>query len=241
MSYLREFSFLSVLLRLILATIVGAIIGYGRTKKKRTAGIKIYMLTCIGATLSVLLSVYQYEMMKNGAWAPIVAEIGLKYDASRFGSQVISGIGFLAAGSIVASEHLQTDGLTSATGLFASVCMGLACGLGFYECVILSALAILFVLDVMLPLEAKWKRRFRNITVFIAFEKMEDIADVIQAIEAEGAKIYDINVERTKKQGENYPSAIFSIKMARNNNSHSAMMSTIAMLPMVYSAEELIS
>lgn len=241
MSYLREFNFLSVLLRLILATLVGALIGYGRTKKKRAAGIKIYMLTCIGAALSVLLSVYEYQMMTNGSWAAIVQEIGLKYDASRFGSQVISGIGFLAAGSIVASEHLQTDGLTSATGLFASVCMGLACGLGFYECVIPTAIAIFLVLDVMLPLEARYKRRFRNITVFVSFEKIENIAEVIQAIEEEGAKIYDINIERTERDGDDYPSAIFSIKMARHNNSHSAMMSTIAMLPSVFSIEELIS
>ena len=135
-AYLKEFNFLSVLVRLILAIACGAVVGIGRSKKKQNAGLRTYVLTAIGAAMSMLLACYEYEMM-TGQWAPFVEIVGMKFDASRYSAQVVSGIGFLAAGTILSSGHQQVTGLTTAAGLFCSACMGFACGAGMYDCVLL--------------------------------------------------------------------------------------------------------
>lgn len=240
MGSLREFTFLSVLLRLILAMAAGGVIGYGRTKKNRTAGFRTFMLTAIGAALTVLLSMYEYEMMK-GQWASAVEAVGMKFDGSRFSAQVISGVGFLAAGSIVAIEHKQVQGLTTATGLFASVTMGLAAGAGFYECVIAALVLIIFTLEVMEPLEVLYKRKRRNITFYVEFDHIESLQEITEFLKKRDSQIYSIEVERTQKEKDKYPSAVFSLKLGKDYASHSETLSTIAEMPFVYRIEELIA
>ena len=240
LEYLHQFNFVSVFLRIALAMLSAGIIGYGRTKRGKTAGFRTYMLTGIGAAMSVLIALYDYEMM-NGMWAETVAEVGLKFDASRFSAAVIGGIGFIAASSIIGIEHQQVSGLTTATGLFASVCMGIAAGAGFYECVILSCILIALTLNVMQPLERKYKRRHRNITLSVEFDSIDNIDDITALIKNKDAEIQEIEVERVVQSGDFYPSAIMSLRLSKDNPSHSDMLSSIAELPCVYAIEELIS
>ncbi len=237
---LREFTFTSVLLRLVLAMLCGGAIGYGRTKKNRTAGFRTYMLTAIGASLSVIIALYEYELMQT-IWADIVSDVGMKFDASRFASSVIGGIGFLSAGSIIAVRHQQVEGLTTATGLFASVCMGMAAGAGFFECVIVSLVLIILALEAMQPLEALYKRRKRNITLAVEFDSVKTIEEITEVVRSKEAQILEIEIERTEKKGDLYPCAIFSMKMSKEHQSHSEMLASIAELPDVFAAEELIS
>ena len=128
-AYLREFHFASVVLRLALAMLLGGCIGLERGRKRRPAGFRTYMLVCLGAALTVLLSLYEFTMV-TGPWSDICAEIGIKTDVSRFGAQVINGIGFLGAGTILVTGRQQVKGLTTAAGLWASACTGLAVGAG---------------------------------------------------------------------------------------------------------------
>lgn len=237
---LQQFNIASMLFRLLLAVISGGIVGYGRSKKARAAGFRTYMLISVGAAMAVLLTLFQYQMLL-GPWADVVEEVGLKYDASRLASSVITGIGFLGAGIIIKVAHQQVNGLTTSTGLFATMVMGLACGAGFYECVIVTLLLIVLVLNIMSPMEFGFKRRLRNITLNVEFNSVEDISDITQAMEAEGAKVYDIDVERTQRKKEEYPSAIFILQLSRDNHSHSGMLSSVAELQCVHSVQELIS
>ena len=92
-AYLREFHFASVVLRLALAMLLGGCIGLERERKRRPAGFRTYMLVCLGAALTVLLSLYEYTLV-TGPWSALAAELGMKTDVSRFGAQVINGIGF---------------------------------------------------------------------------------------------------------------------------------------------------
>ncbi|MBQ8953161.1 MAG: MgtC/SapB family protein, partial [Clostridia bacterium] len=94
---LRQFTFATVLLRLLLAAFCGGAVGYGRSQMARPAGLRTYMLTCTGAALAVLLTLYDYEML-HGAWQYALDAVGEKFDASRLASQAITGIGFLGAG-----------------------------------------------------------------------------------------------------------------------------------------------
>ena len=241
LEYLKEFTFGSVVLRLVLAALAGGLIGAGRSRKQRAAGICTHMLTSIGAAMTILIGMYDYEML-HGQWADIVAIVGERIDVTRYAAQVISGIGFLAAGTIITVAHQQKEGLTTATGLFASVCMGMAAGAGFYEVVVISVFLIIFILDLMPPEEMTFKRRVRGMTVFVEFTAMEDVSYISKVIRARNSQIYEIDMERTHGDGVNkHPSAIFTMKLGKNNASHSEMLSSIAKLPCVYSIQELIA
>ena len=237
---LRQFNLVSVIFRLVLAQITGAAIGYGRAKKKANAGLRTYMLTCIGAALTMLISMYENEML-NGAWAWAAEVQSVKFDLSRFSAQVGSGIGFLAAGTIIAAAHRQVSGLTSAIGLFATASLGIACGAGFYEVVITAMVLIIFTMEFMQPLEVAFKRRLRNITIYVEFEDARDVDTITETIKAQGAKLFDLELERTERQGDKLPSAIMTLKLSRENASHSAILSSLAELRCVNSVQELIS
>ncbi len=129
--YLRELHFASVVVRLALLRCCSAAASVWSADARRPAGFRTYMLVCLGAALTVLLSLYEFTMV-TGPWSDISAEIGIKTDVSRFGAQVINGIGFLAQELLVTGRQ-QVKGLTTAAGLWASACTGLAVGAGFYE------------------------------------------------------------------------------------------------------------
>ncbi len=240
LTYLRQFNMVTMILRLFLALLAGGAVGYGRSRKDRPAGLRTYMIISVGAAMSVLLALFQYQMLE-GPWAEVVARVGKKYDASRLAAQVITGIGFLGAGIIIKATHQQVKGLTTATGLFATVCMGMACGAGFYEIVIISLILIVLVLNVMSPLEVAFKRRLRNITLNVEFNCVEDIETITEVMRFMDAQIFDIDVERTKVKDNKYPSAIFILKLSEKNHSHSSMLTSLAELPCVHSVQELVS
>lgn len=237
---LKQFHFLAVALRLILAVGAGGVVGYGRAKKQRNAGFRTYMLISLGAALTILISLYEYEMFQ-GQWAFMKEIESLKFDASRFAAQVINGIGFLAAGTIIAIGHQQVSGLTTAIGLFACVTMGIAAGAGFYECVIIAMVLIIFSLEVMQPIEVAFKRRLRNITILVEFNDMESFHEITDYLKEHNVTIYDIDVERKKRQGKQMPCAVLTLKLSRDNTSHSAILSTLAEMDCVYAVKELIS
>ena len=133
-SYLRELNMASLLLRLILAMLCGGLLGLERGRKRRPAGSRTYMLVCLGAALTMVLSQYEYVMLTT-EWVDVSTELGIRTDVARFGAQVVNGIGFLGAGTIMITGRQQIKGLTTAAGLWASACMGLSIGAGFYESV----------------------------------------------------------------------------------------------------------
>ena len=134
---LRELTLISILVRFLLATLCGGLIGIERGRKRHAAGLRTHAVVCIGAASVMMVNQY----------------ISLFFDASgdpaRVGAQVISGIGFLGAGTIIITGRQQgqrVKGLTTAAGLWASACMGLAIGIGFYEgAVIMVALLMLVI------------------------------------------------------------------------------------------------
>ena len=183
---MKELTFGAMTLRLALAMLCGGVIGYGRSRKERPAGLRTYMLVCLGAAAAVLVSLYLYRML-HGMWADTTAVVGDKFDAVRIAAQTIAGIGFIGAGIIIKVSHSQVSGLTTATGLFASVCMGLACGFGFYECVVPVLVIIALVLNAMSPLEGEFKRKLRNLTLTVEFNEVSDIDVIRQAMEGQDA------------------------------------------------------
>lgn len=117
----RELTLVSVCLRLLLAIFTGILIGIDRGMKRRGAGIKTHVLVCLGSALVMMTGQYINHYFGTGN------------DISRLGAQVISGIGFLGVGTIIVTGRNQVRGLTTAAGLWACACIGLALGIGFYE------------------------------------------------------------------------------------------------------------
>ena len=237
MTYLREFHFLSALFRLALALGVGGVVGYGRSQKRRSAGLRTYMLTCVGAALTILISMYEYQMLTT-QWAGVVEAVGLKFDGSRFSAQVINGIGFLAAGTIIRAAHQQVSGLTTAIGLFTTAGLGVAIGSGFYECVLPALLLILLTMELMQPVEIGFKRRLRNMTVYVEYEGEENLGTITRTLGDIKAQIFELELEPGQ---EDRNGVRLELKLERGRASHSAALSSLAELPCVYSVQELIS
>lgn len=112
---------LSVIARLSLAALFGGLLGLERERKNRPAGLRTYLIVCVGAALTVLLSEYEQWMLSTH-WVA-AAGSAVQIDISRLGAQVINGIGFLGAGTILVSSRKKVRGLTTAAGLWASACM----------------------------------------------------------------------------------------------------------------------
>ena len=156
----------TVLLRLCLALFCGGIIGLERARKHRSAGFRTYMLVCLGSTLTMLLGQYESCLVT-------VSGMGTS-DVSRLGAQVINGIGFIATGTILVTDRREVKGLTTASALWASACMGLAIGAGFYECVLVG-IVLIFGCVHLLPIIENWvTENSCYMNLYIGFQSMED-------------------------------------------------------------------
>ena len=174
-----------------------------------------------------------------GAWSGLTTA-ELKFDGSRFSAAVLSGIGFLAAGSIMLVKHQQVSGLTTAIGLFVTSCIGIAAGMGFYEIVIVSVIVIVIVMEFMHPLEMTFKRKMRNMTIHVSFDDLEHLNLITDTLTNEGATIYEFELEDKQRSGDD-PSAIVWVKLSKENKSHSSVLSSVAELDCVSSVQELVS
>lgn len=126
---------LELVFRLVLACLLGGLIGIERERQRHPAGFRTHILVCIGAALVMLSNIYIFDSYKNYA----------NIDPSRMGAQVISGIGFLGAGTIL-KEGITVKGLTTAASLWSVAGIGLAVGLGFYSGAVSATILVLITL-----------------------------------------------------------------------------------------------
>ena len=128
----------SVLFRILLAALFGGCIGAERGRHGRAAGLRTHILVCLGATLTTMIGVYSAFVL------------GYNGDPLRVGAQVVSGIGFLGAGTIMVRSRAQVTGLTTAAGLWATACIGLALGVGFYAAAIAAFAVAMITMSVLM-------------------------------------------------------------------------------------------
>lgn len=233
----RQLSFASVALRLVLAMVLGGLLGLERVRKRRPAGFRTYMLVCIGAALTMILSQYEMTMLQT-SWAEIAAKIGVKADVSRFSAQVINGIGFLGAGTIIINGKQEVKGLTTAAGLWASACMGIAIGAGFYECVLL-AFALIFLCNRVLPsIEHSVRDKTRNINIYLEFESLDNVSKILGCIKSVGANIFEVDIDRGHKDQLVYPSATVSLRLHKRRT-HAKLILALSELECIHTIDEL--
>lgn len=226
---MRDLTFSSVLLRLTLSVLLGGIIGLERAKKNCPAGFRTYMLVCMGSALAMLLG--QYITVLS-------ASRGVSSDMTRIGAQVINGIGFLGAGTILLTQKQQVKGLTTAAALWASACMGLALGAAFYECVLLAFSAILIVILLLPKVESYLVEKSRNMDIYVEAFAADGIHQVIDCLRRQNIHIYDVDISHSNLRPEGRPSAVFSIRLNRKQT-HTSVIKQLSLLDAIYSIQEL--
>lgn len=179
----------NIIIRVVVAAVLGGIIGLDRGMKHRGAGTKTIMVVCLGATLVMLTE--QYIQINFPGLA----------NMNRLAAQVISGVGFIGVGTIIISKH-RVRGLTTAATLWASACVGLAVGIGFIEGGILITVMMLVSLHVLPFVERFATRHSRYCNVFMDVEKSRDLHIVIQDLKEAGIVIDSMEMSESRDAGE---------------------------------------
>jgi len=234
---LRELNIWSVTLRLSLAMLLGGMIGLERGRKRRAAGFRTYMLVCLGSALTMLLGQYCGEMVSALRLLPEGGTVA-NADVSRMGAQVINGIGFLGAGTIIVTGQQRIRGLTTAAGLWASACMGLAVGAGFYECVLPAALLIFVSIRVLPRVGTFVAGKTRNMILYVEFESIDDIGTIINRIKSRGVHIRDVELDHDRNRGNRHPNMTFSLRLNKKQT-HAQLLAAMSDLSCIHVIEEL--
>ena len=217
LDFLRQMDFLGVFTRLTLAMVLGGLVGFDRERMMRPkglAGFRTYMLVCTAAALTMIISQYEYTMIST-AWSDSARAIGVKVDVSRLGAQVINGIGFLGAGTIVTSRQ-RVKGLTTAAGLWASAVIGLAVGAGFFEGAIITTIMVEIILALFIKLERFLVRRTAAVRVFMEYNRNEALDEVVFFCHSDGrATITNLEINRPKEP-KNVAIAMFTVRLSRD-------------------------
>lgn len=223
--YLGEVNWLSTLVRLVLAMLCGGVLGIERGKKNRPAGFRTYMLVCVGATLVMLTNQYMCKLYGTG-------------DPARLGAQVISGIGFLGAGTIIVTGRNRVKGLTTAAGLWACACVGLAIGIGFYSGAILGCVLILLAMSVMHRLDDRMTANARNLDMYMEFQKMSDLGAFMSKIKEFGMKISEIEMTKSNSAEDIGVAVLLTLKLEKKRP-HTEIIQLLSQVDGVRYLEEL--
>ena len=213
----------AITLRILLSIGLGALIGLERQLRARSAGIRTNALVSLGSCLFTTVGVYT-----------LAAGTG---DPTRVAAQVASGIGFLGAGTILVTGRQEVKGLTTAAGLWASACMGLAIGAGFYECVVLCTVLIFLCMRFLPAFENYLVERARFINIYVEFRSLDDLGSIISRIKSQGARICDVDINRGRTERSINPNAVFAIRL-QQKQPHTQVLTAIAALDSVYTIDE---
>ena len=189
-------------IRMVLAVICGGIIGIEREFKRRPAGFRTHILICLGASLTTITSQYLY------------LEMNMFTDLARLGAQVIAGIGFIGAGTIIVTKRRQVKGLTTAAGLFASAILGLAIGAGFLEAAVIATVLILVVELLFSRLEYFVMSTARTVHLYIEYKQNDSLTEMTEYMRLHHIAVSDLQITKSGAVTQN-PCAIFSLDLPR--------------------------
>ena len=213
-----------MMLRIILALLMGGLIGMERERKRRPAGFRTYMLVALGAALTVILSQY-LDYMINNPWAEINASIGVKTDASRFGAQVINGVGFLGAGTIIVTGRQEVKGLTTAAGLWAS------------ECMIIGFILIFLCMRILPLIENAVMAKARNMNIYVEMDSVENVGAIVSLIKSENITLYDLEIDKEQHEHLTQINAVFSLHLPHKED-HTEVLARLSTLDGIITIEE---
>ena len=227
-AYLAELNLVTIILRLFLATVCAGVLGVERQRKSRPAGLRTHIIVCLGSALVMMISAH-------------LSDSGMTTDAARLGAQVISGIGFLGAGTIIMTGRNgkpQVKGLTTAASLWTCACMGLAIGCGFYAGALLTCLFVLFAVTVLNRVDKYFYSKIRALYLQVEIEEPSDLASVCTSLEEHRVEIRDLQIQKRIENSETHTYATLDLRL-HNAKEKTDMIVGLSALKGVVTIEEL--
>ena len=198
---LRDMSMLAVSARMLLAALCGGLIGMEREFKRRPAGFRTHILICLGAAMTTLTSQYLYLHMHYYT------------DMARLGAQVVAGIGFIGAGTIIVTRKQRVKGLTTAAGLWVAAIVGLALGGGFYEGGIFTTALILLAELVFSKLEYRMMENAPEINLYVEYRDKDCLEELLQLFRELNLKVLGMEITRSDGSETHNACAIFFLRL----------------------------
>lgn len=221
----REITYLAVAVRILAAVIIGGFLGLERGMKNRPAGLRTYMLVCVGACLIMLTNQYIFQVFGTG-------------DPVRMGAQVVSGIGFLGAGTIVVTRRNQIKGLTTAAGLWTAAGVGLALGIGFYEAALVGGFAVFAVITLLQRMDNNMHRKSKQVEAYIELSQDTSLGDFLRAVHENELEISNVQKEQGADTDTGNRAYIATLKAKKRSN-HQVILDIVQTIPGVVYMEEL--
>ena len=172
----------SIVIRILFSLVIGGILGLERGLKNRPAGLRTYILVCMGSCIVMMTNQYVYQVYGTG-------------DPVRMAAQVISGIGFLGAGTIIVTRRNQIKGLTTAAGLWASACIGLSIGIGLYEVAVIGGAAIFIVLTLLNHWDLFIRSRAKDAEAYVEIPESMSFSVFLHEAKMRGIMVRNVQSE----------------------------------------------
>ena len=204
----RDLTGASILLRMLLACVCGGLVGIEREFKRRPAGFRTHILICLGATMTTMTSQF------------LAVSMGSPTDIGRLGAQVVAGVGFIGAGTIIVTRRQRVKGLTTAAGLWASAIMGLALGAGFYEGGILAAVLILVAEVLFSLLEFRILNNTPEISLLIEYTDKKCLDRILKLYREQKVPVTSMEITRDVGSDTHNACAIFSLRLHKRCKAH---------------------
>lgn len=197
----------SIALRLIVAVVVGCVIGIERERKNRPAGMRTHVLVCVGAaTIAILESLLLHDTLSLNLTN---TNSGVAVSVGRISAQVVSGIGFLGAGTIFVSQK-KIAGLTTAASLWNAACLGLAAGMGYYQLALAGCAVVMVTLIFMQRLVRV--NTIKNVEVKFVHRK-ETLAFINAYFEEANIKVLDVDFHVETHQDANLYTNLYTLHL----------------------------
>lgn len=212
-------------LRILCAVFLGGLLGLDRGLKNRPAGMRTYMLVCVGSCLIMLTNQFIYQSAGTG-------------DPVRMGAQVVSGIGFLGAGTIIVTRRSQIKGLTTAAGLWAAAGVGLALGVGFYFGAALGGAAIFGVMTLLHRMDNKLQSNARTIEVYVEMSQDFSVGDFLRELRLRNLELHELQREHDAPREQGVRAYLATLR-AQRRTSHIELLEDLTKIPGILFIEEL--
>ena len=222
---IREITLASITIRILASVLLGGIIGMERGMKNRPAGMRTYMLVSLGSCVVMLTNQYIYQVFNTG-------------DPARMSAQVISGIGFLGAGTIIVTGRNQIKGLTTAAGLWATASVGLTIGIGLYEVAILSGVFVFLILTILHKFDDYVRRSSNVVELYVEMKANVALGRFLRAVRAKSLDATNVQVQEHQSASDEFTSFVVSLKGQRHTH-HDDIVRIVEKIDVVTYVEEL--
>ena len=226
LEYLQSMDDIAVAIRLMLATLCGSLIGWERVVRRHSAGIRTFALVSLGSAVATVLNLYL-------AMLP-----GMDADVSRIPAGVVSGIGFLGAGTIILTGRNQIKGLTTAASLWVASCMGMAFGAGYITVGLICFAFVMIANVILVHLSQLIEENSRYVSIYIEVEESNGIKKLRKKIAELGYEINSMNKTKDKTLSGNDSALMLELDFG-SKHSHHALMEELNNLDFVNYVEEL--